>query len=150
MEGIKRLFRDTCQHGSGFRVSSATWTQCCSEVSVHSRTHSCLLLSSFRVRRRRNVTAEAQAQGYAQGSAHGCHFVGERGRVFSIPKGIAKDASGDDGINKYSARVAGFPVDGQIKGMREIPRASRGLRRVCEKGTGAWDGLRDKTRNRSL
>lgn len=39
-----------------------------------------------------------------------------------------RDPTGDDGINKYSARVAAFPVDEEIKGMREIPRANGGLR----------------------
>lgn len=61
MEGIKRLFRDTCQHGSGFRVSQQHGH---SEVSVLAHTVRNTVAYYFlpRIQRRRNVTAEPRAQ----------------------------------------------------------------------------------------
>lgn len=46
------------------------------------------------------------------------------------------------GINKYSARVAGFPVDEEIKGMRDSSREWWVSRRVSVKNEIDYDGIK--------
>lgn len=137
------------KHGSGFRVPMQQWTAThactmlqrgCKRVASLENTAAYYFLLRTRWRGRKVIRKVPHKR---TGAGVGiCWSVGACSALLKeLPR--TRGSYGDDGINKYSARVAGFPVDEEIKGMRDSSREWWVSRRVSVKnGIGYDDGIK--------